>query len=156
MYRGKDFLPPTVASALAERQEMTKQIQDVEEKVRVGPTAVLVAEEKEMAGHGAKPVDEEKEVGGLEAVPVAEKKEVRGPEEAAVPMTEEKEALAGSLAEFYEAQARWGIHISAEEREKMIEEASRAKRAKVIRRLEHKAAIVSTSCLVFNWNIIFG
>ncbi|KAK6124981.1 hypothetical protein DH2020_041255 [Rehmannia glutinosa] len=97
MYRGKDFIPPSVATALAEREEMTKQIQDVEEKVRVGP--------------------------------------------AAAPVAEEKEAQAGTLAEFYEAQARWGTDISAEEREMMIEEASRAKRAKVIRRLEHKIAI---------------
>lgn len=99
MYRGKDFLPPTVADALAERQEMTKQIQDVEEKVRVGPVAL--------------------------------------------PVSEEKGALAGTLAEFYEAQARWGTEISAEQREKMIEEASRAKHGRVIRRLDHKLAIVS-------------
>ncbi|KAI3455423.1 hypothetical protein Pfo_012086 [Paulownia fortunei] len=97
MYRGKDFLPPSVATALAEREEMTKQIQDVEEKVRGGP--------------------------------------------AAAPVAEEKEAQAGTLAEFYEAQARWGTDISAEERENMIEEASRANRARVIRRLEHKIAI---------------
>ncbi|KAG8379941.1 hypothetical protein BUALT_Bualt07G0142000 [Buddleja alternifolia] len=97
MYRGKDFVPPTVATVLAEREEMTKQIQDVEEKVRGGT--------------------------------------------AAVPVTEEKEALAGTLAEFYEAQARWGTEISAEERKKMIEEEARAKRAKVIRRLEHKIAL---------------
>lgn len=101
MYRGKDFLPPSVASVLAERQEMTKQIQDVEEKVRVGP--------------------------------------------AALPVAEGKEALAGTLAEFYEAQARWGAEVSAEERTKMIEEASRAAHAKVIRRLEHKVALVSIS-----------
>ncbi|KAH6820974.1 CRS1 / YhbY domain-containing protein [Perilla frutescens var. hirtella] len=103
MYRGKDFLPPTVASALAERQEMTKQIQDVEEKVRGGPVAL--------------------------------------------PVSEEKGALAGTLAEFYEAQARWGTEISAEEREKMIEEASRAKHERVIRRLEHKLAIAQAKKL---------
>ncbi|KAL0342026.1 UNVERIFIED_CONTAM: CRM-domain containing factor CFM3, chloroplastic/mitochondrial [Sesamum calycinum] len=100
MYRGKDFVSPSVAAALAERQEMTKQIQDIEEKVRGGPVAV--------------------------------------------PVAEEKEALAGTLAEFYEAQARWGTTISAEEREKMIEEASRANRDRVIRRFEHKIAIVSS------------
>ncbi|KAL6568147.1 hypothetical protein OROHE_003831 [Orobanche hederae] len=104
MYRGKDFLPPTVATALAERQEMAKQVQDVEEKVRVGPAA-------------------------------------------ATPAAEENEAQAGTLAEFYEAQARWGMNISAEERERMIEEASRAKHAKVIRRLEHKLAISQTKKL---------
>ncbi|KAL3824355.1 hypothetical protein ACJIZ3_020384 [Penstemon smallii] len=103
MYRGKDFLPPSVATALEERQEITKQIQDVEEKVR----------------------------GGTVSAPVAE----------------EKEALAGTLAEFYEAKARWGTEISAEDREKMIEEASRAKRDKVIRRLEHKVSIAQTKKL---------
>ncbi|KAL6497034.1 hypothetical protein OROGR_028963 [Orobanche gracilis] len=104
MYRGKDFLPPTVATALAERQEMAKQVQDVEEKIRVGPPA-------------------------------------------ATPAAEEKEAQAGTLAEFYEVQARWGMNISAEERERMTEEASRAKHAKVIRRLEHKLAISQTKKL---------
>ncbi|XP_047337737.1 CRM-domain containing factor CFM3, chloroplastic/mitochondrial-like [Impatiens glandulifera] len=34
IYRGKDFLPTSVATALAERTEMTNQVQDVEEKVR--------------------------------------------------------------------------------------------------------------------------
>ncbi|KAK4395257.1 CRM-domain containing factor CFM3, chloroplastic/mitochondrial [Sesamum angolense] len=103
MYRGKDFVSPSVAAALAERQEMTKQIQDIEEKVRGGPVAV--------------------------------------------PVAEEKEALAGTLAEFYEAQARWGTDISAEEREKMIEEASRANRDRVIRRFEHKIAIAQAKKL---------
>ncbi|KAL2543836.1 CRS1/YhbY (CRM) domain-containing protein [Forsythia ovata] len=98
IYRGKDFLSPTVAAALAERQEITKQKQDVEEKVRSGPAE-------------------------------------------AVSVVEDKEALAGTLAEFYEAQARWGRDISAEEREKMKEEASRANSIKVIKRLEHKLAI---------------
>lgn len=102
MYRGKDFLPPTVAAALTERQEMTKQTQDAEEKVR-----------------------------GVPIEPVA--------------TIGEGEALAGTLAEFYEAQARWGREISVEEREKMKEEASRAKTARVVKRLEHKLAIVSIS-----------
>ncbi|GFP99927.1 chloroplastic group iia intron splicing facilitator crs1 chloroplastic [Phtheirospermum japonicum] len=105
MYRGKDFLPPGVTTVLAERQEMAKQVQDVEEKVRVGPAAAAAAAAT------------------------------------ATPLAEEKEAQAGTLAEFYEAQARWGIDITAEDRERMIEEASRAKRAKVIRRLEHKVAL---------------
>lgn len=112
MYRGKDFLPPTVASALAERQEMTKQIQDVEEKVRGGP------------------------------VPL--------------PVSEDKGALAGTLAEFYEAQARWGTEVSADEQKKMIEEASRAKHERVIRRLEHKLAIVSVSYLLMSLWIILS
>ncbi|XP_008787651.2 CRM-domain containing factor CFM3, chloroplastic/mitochondrial isoform X2 [Phoenix dactylifera] len=34
IYRGKDFLPTSVASALAERQELTRNIQDLEEKAR--------------------------------------------------------------------------------------------------------------------------
>ncbi|KAE8709675.1 hypothetical protein F3Y22_tig00110328pilonHSYRG00126 [Hibiscus syriacus] len=35
IYRGKDFLPPSVPAALAERQDLTKQIQDAEEKLLV-------------------------------------------------------------------------------------------------------------------------
>lgn len=101
-YRGKDFLPPTVAAALAERQEITKQIQDVEEKTRSGP---------------AEPA----------------------------PLATDAQAVAGTLAEFYEAQARWGREISDEEREKMLKEAARAKIDRVVKRLEHKLELVSVS-----------
>lgn len=100
-YRGKDFLPTSVAAALAERQELTKQVQDVEEKMRI------------------KAID------------------------AASSGAEEGQALAGTLAEFYEAQARWGREISAEEREKMIEEDSKAKNARLVKRIEHKLGVVS-------------
>lgn len=34
IYRGKDFLPTSVAAALAEREELTKDIQNLEEKRR--------------------------------------------------------------------------------------------------------------------------
>ncbi|CAI0400946.1 unnamed protein product [Linum tenue] len=98
IFRGKDFLPANVASQLAERQEMTKQIQDNEEKLR----------------------------SNLEASPSG--KEGEG------------NALAGTLAEFYEAQARWGRDTSVEEHEKMVEEAAKAKTARLVRRIEHKLA----------------
>ncbi|KAI3411394.1 uncharacterized protein J3R85_018024 [Psidium guajava] len=98
IYRGKDFLPPTVATALSERQELAKQIQDVEEKLRTGT------------------VD-------------------------AAPSKEDGHALAGTLAEFYEAQARWGRDISTEEREKMIKEASKSKSVRLFKRIEHKLAL---------------
>lgn len=97
-YRGKDFVPPTVAAALAERQELTKQIQDVEEQTRSGPAEVA-------------------------------------------PLTTDGQAVAGTLAEFYEAQARWGREISAEERERMLQEAAMAKTARVVKRFEHKLEI---------------
>ncbi|XP_065860724.1 CRM-domain containing factor CFM3, chloroplastic/mitochondrial [Euphorbia lathyris] len=99
IYRGKDFLPTSVAAALAERQELTKQIQDAEEKERNR---------------------------GVEATSSGEVKE---------------KALAGTLAEFYEAQAQWGREISAEERERMMEDASRAKTARIMKRIEHKLYI---------------
>ncbi|KAG4172327.1 hypothetical protein ERO13_A12G266500v2 [Gossypium hirsutum] len=105
IYRGKDFLPTNVAAALAERQDLTKQIQDAEEKLRI------------------------------KAVEPAQSGEDKG------------QAPAGTLAEFYEAQARWGRDISAEEREKMIEEASKAKHAKLIKRVEHKLAIAQAKKL---------
>ncbi|XP_049396994.1 CRM-domain containing factor CFM3, chloroplastic/mitochondrial isoform X2 [Solanum stenotomum] len=103
-YRGKDFVPPTVAAVLAERQELTKQIQDVEEQTRSGPAKVA-------------------------------------------PLTTDGQAVAGSLAEFYEAQARWGREISAEERERMLKEAAMAKTARVVKRLEHKFEISQTKKL---------
>eukprot|EP00262_Sarcandra_glabra_P001460 TRINITY_DN1157_c1_g1_i1.p1 TRINITY_DN1157_c1_g1~~TRINITY_DN1157_c1_g1_i1.p1 ORF type:complete len:837 (-),score=186.18 TRINITY_DN1157_c1_g1_i1:389-2899(-) len=96
IYRGKDFVPTTVATALAERQELTKEIQDVEEKARSG--AVVATRMEKVEG----------------------------------------QALAGTLAEFHEAQARWGREISAEEHKKMKEEASRAKSIKLVERIEHK------------------
>ncbi|GLU13004.1 hypothetical protein SLE2022_296540 [Rubroshorea leprosula] len=105
IYRGKDFLPTTVAAALTERQEMTKQIQDVEEKARTGAI-------------GAAPSDENK-----------------------------GQALAGTLAEFYEAQARWGREISSQEHEKMIEEASKAKSVRLVKRIEHKLFVAQAKKL---------
>ncbi|CAN6717506.1 unnamed protein product [Malus baccata var. baccata] len=105
IYRGKDFVPTSVAAALSERQELTKQVQDVEEKVRI------------------------------KAIDAASSGAVEG------------QALAGTLAEFYEAQARWGREISAEEREKMIEEDSRAKNAKLVRRIEHKLGVAQAKKL---------
>ncbi|CAL2262274.1 unnamed protein product [Prunus armeniaca] len=104
-YRGKDFLPTSVAAALAERQELTKQVQDVEEKMRI------------------KAID------------------------AASSGAEEGQALAGTLAEFYEAQARWGREISAEERERMIEEDSKAKNARLVKRIEHKLGVAQAKKL---------
>ncbi|XP_050238832.1 CRM-domain containing factor CFM3, chloroplastic/mitochondrial [Mercurialis annua] len=105
IYRGKDFLPTSVAAVLAERQELTKQIQDVEEKVRIR---------------------------GVETVSSGE---------------EEGKPLAGTLAEFYQAQARWGKDVSAEEREKMIEDDSRAKRARMVKKIEHKLAVAQAKKL---------
>lgn len=101
IYRGKDFLPTSVASALVERQEMTKQIQDVEEQVRNRTVEASL-------------------------------------------MVEGGQAQAGTLAEFYEAQARWGRETSNEEREKMIEEASRTEHARAVKRMEHKLNIAQT------------
>ncbi|XVF09595.1 hypothetical protein REPUB_Repub07fG0107400 [Reevesia pubescens] len=105
IYRGKDFLPTSVAAALAERQELTKQIQDGEEKVRI------------------------------RVVEPSQSGEDKG------------QAPAGTLAEFYEAQSRWGRDISAEEREKMIEEASKAKHARLVKRVEHKLAVAQAKKL---------
>ncbi|KAJ0249160.1 EMB1865 [Hirschfeldia incana] len=96
IYRGKDFLPSSVAATLAERQELTKEIQDVEEKVR--------------------------------------NRDI----EATQPVGDKVPAEAGTLAEFYEAQARWGKEITPDHREMMIEEASRVASARVVKRIQHK------------------
>lgn len=121
IYRGKDFLPTTVAAALAERQQLAKQVQDVEEKVRV------------------QDVEEKLRNGVVDAVPSSE---------------EGGQALAGTLAEFYEAQARWGREITAEERQKMIEEDSMAKNVRRVKRIEHKLAIVSLLLLLWKFNFL--
>ncbi|KAL9670446.1 hypothetical protein QQ045_007998 [Rhodiola kirilowii] len=105
IYRGKDFLPTSVAAALAERQELAKQVQDVEEIVRAPPTEVVPSNVDE--GHAA----------------------------------------AGTLAEFYEAQARWGREITADEREKMIKDASIANTNREVRRTEHKLELAQAKKL---------
>ncbi|KAF3438566.1 hypothetical protein FNV43_RR21329 [Rhamnella rubrinervis] len=114
IYRGKDFLPTGVATALAERQQLAKQVQDVEEKVRV------------------QEVEQKLQSGAVDAIPLGE---------------EGGHALAGTLAEFYEAQARWGREISSEERQKMIEEDSMAKNVRRVRQIEHKLAIAQAKKL---------
>ncbi|OIW03640.1 hypothetical protein TanjilG_22297 [Lupinus angustifolius] len=96
IYRGKDFVPTSVASILAEREDLSKQVQDVEEKVRFGAADATPSGQDEATPH------------------------------------------AGSLAEFYEVQARWGRDLSAEEREKMMEEAAKAKSLRIVRQIEHK------------------
>ncbi|XP_074589741.1 chloroplastic group IIA intron splicing facilitator CRS1, chloroplastic-like [Curcuma longa] len=99
IYRGKDFIPASVATALAEREELTKEIQDAEEQLRKR----IIGEPSVNAPEGDAPV--------------------------------------GTLAEFLEAQARWGRHISTEERDAMKEEASRYKTTKLFKRVEHKLSI---------------
>lgn len=103
IYRGKDFLPSSVAVAVLERQELTKKIQDAEENARTVSSEAT--------------------------------------------SYENEYALAGTLAEFYEAQAMWGREISVEEREKMREEASTARSVKEVKRVEHKLTLVSISSL---------
>ncbi|RDX82468.1 CRM-domain containing factor CFM3, chloroplastic/mitochondrial, partial [Mucuna pruriens] len=102
IYRGKDFVPTSVAAVLAEREELTKQVQDDEEKVRYR---------------------------AVDAIPSGQG---------------EATAQAGTLAEFYEAQARWGREISTEEREKMVKEAAKAKTLKLVRQIEHKLSLAQT------------
>lgn len=101
IYRGKDFVPTSVAAVLAERQELTKQVQDAEEKVRCRTVDKTLSGEDDANGQ------------------------------------------AGSLAEFYEAQARWGRDISNKEREKMMKEATEAKNVRLIKKVELKLASVS-------------
>ncbi|XP_054819893.1 CRM-domain containing factor CFM3A, chloroplastic/mitochondrial-like isoform X2 [Prosopis cineraria] len=54
---------------------------------------------------------------------------------------------AGSLAEFYEAQAQWGRDVSAEEHEKMMEEAAKAENIKLVKKIEHKLAVAQAKKL---------
>lgn len=89
--------------------------------------AEVLAERQELVNQ-VQEVEENLRCGSVDAIPSEEN---------------EATALAGSLAEFYEAQARWGRDISAEEREKMMEEAAEAKSIKLIKKVEHKLAVVS-------------
>ncbi|MED6132136.1 hypothetical protein PIB30_016348 [Stylosanthes scabra] len=60
---------------------------------------------------------------------------------------DEATTQAGSLAEFHEAQARWGRDISTEEREKIINEAAKAKKVRLFRKDERKLALAQTKRL---------
>ncbi|PKA61453.1 Chloroplastic group IIA intron splicing facilitator CRS1, chloroplastic [Apostasia shenzhenica] len=106
IYRGKDFLPASVATALAERQQLTKDIQDAEEKSRNSLVAQTCFDNNL-----------------------------------------EEHALAGTLAEFQEAQARWGRVITADERDVMKQEASRSAAAKMFKKIEHKLYIAQAKKL---------
>ncbi|KAL6010881.1 hypothetical protein ACLOJK_001323 [Asimina triloba] len=136
IYRGKDFVPTSVAAALAERQELTKEIQDVEEKARIGAVGPLnattsLSERLEMMGVNTDTEEKtDQEAGAITHVGVVE-----------------GQPAAGSLAEFLEAQARWGREISTEAREKMKQEVSRAKTMKMFRRVEHKLAVAQAKKL---------
>uniref|UniRef100_A0ACD5T7N3 Uncharacterized protein n=1 Tax=Avena sativa TaxID=4498 RepID=A0ACD5T7N3_AVESA len=99
IYRGKDFLPTSVAAALAEREELTKDIQNIEEQRR--SISIVQSPEDGFDGH----------------------------------------ALVGTLAEFQEAQARWGRDVTSKEQEKMKEASLRSEKEKLFRRLEHKFSI---------------
>ena len=91
-----------MAAVLAEREELTKDIQNMEEQRR----NILIAQ----------PPDD-----GFDG-----------------------HALVGTLAEFQEAQARWGREVTAKEQEEMKEASSRSEKQKLYRKLEHKLYIVST------------
>ncbi|KAF5733989.1 CRS1 / YhbY domain-containing protein [Tripterygium wilfordii] len=131
MHRGKDFLPTNVAAVLSEREQLTKQIQDVEEKVRrrVEAAAPVAREASTKQIHD---VEEEEQNRGFETASTHENV---------------GNAPAGTLAEFYEAQTRWGRDVSVEEREKMFEEASKAKTAGIVKRIEHKLAVAQAKKL---------
>ncbi|KAI5020034.1 CRM-domain containing factor CFM3, chloroplastic/mitochondrial [Hordeum vulgare subsp. vulgare] len=99
IYRGKDFLPTSVAAALAEREELTKDIQNLEEQRR--SISIEHSPEDGFEGH----------------------------------------ALVGTLAEFQEAQARWGRNVTSKEQQEMKEASFRSEKEKLFRRLEHKLSI---------------
>ncbi|KAM4106660.1 hypothetical protein ACB094_04G082000 [Castanea mollissima] len=142
MYRGKDFVPTSVAAVLAERQELAKRVQDVEEEVRCGPVGAVQSDEddKQALPTGAAAALAQRQDLAKQSQVVEDKVQCEAVD--VVQAGEDQEqALAGTLAEFYEAQARWGREISAEEREKMIEEASKSKNARLVKRIEHKLAI---------------
>lgn len=97
IYRGKDFLPPLVATVLAEKAAEAKVHQDEEEIARSEAAAAVQARA---------------DVGT---------------------------SIAGTLAETFEAQAKW--MMDSEEQEKMRAAAAEAKRAEAVRRVQRKLAI---------------
>ncbi|KAJ8641659.1 hypothetical protein MRB53_018353 [Persea americana] len=136
MYRGKDFVPTSVAAVLAERQELAKDIQAIEEKARIAPahpTNVTAAfnERQELTEDRQ---DLEEKAHGI-AVEVARTGVVEG------------RALAGTLAESLEAQKRWGREITPHDHQKMKEAAAKAKTTKMVKEIEHKLALAQAKKL---------
>ena len=122
IYRGKDFLPTSVAVALIERQELAKDVQDLEEKVRT--------KELNPSDIGTDLEDEDTSMNNIRNAEIEASFSPNG------------HALAGTLAEFQEAQAQWGREVTVEEQEQMKQEVSRIKISKMVKRLEHKLSLV--------------
>ncbi|XP_057812790.2 CRM-domain containing factor CFM3, chloroplastic/mitochondrial isoform X2 [Cryptomeria japonica] len=99
IYRGKDFLSPTVSAALMEKETLARELQDEEEMARSKASSVIL--------------------NGLEEAEVVH-------------------SVAGTLAESLEAKSRWSKDIDSKEREKMIIEAAKARKADIARRIERK------------------
>ncbi|CAA6661328.1 unnamed protein product [Spirodela intermedia] len=136
IYRGKDFLPTSVAAALAERQELAKDIQDLEEKVRTKDfDSSDVGTNLKTEEESTKEIEHAKEESGCSLHGESHMERVNG------------HALAGTLAEFQQAQAQWGREVSVEEQEQMKEEAFRMKIAKMVKRLEHKLSLAEAKKL---------
>ncbi|XP_057447041.1 CRM-domain containing factor CFM3, chloroplastic/mitochondrial isoform X2 [Lotus japonicus] len=144
IYRGKDFVPTDVAAVLAERQELTKQVQDVEEKVRCRAVDATSGQGEATTPAGAAVLAERQEL-TEQVQDVEEKVHCRAVD--ATSGQGESTTPAGSLAEFYEAKARWGRDISTEEREKMKEEVANAKTVKLVRHTEHKLSLAQAKKL---------
>ncbi|CAM6091463.1 unnamed protein product [Calypogeia fissa] len=99
LYRGKDFLPPSVAAVLEERRAMTSELQEEEEKARLLPSSTEVS------------------------------------------YTSVESSISGTLAETLEAKANWERLQNSEEQLKVAEEARKAQRREVSRRIHRKVAI---------------
>lgn len=89
--------------------------------------AAVLAERQELVNQ-VQDVEEKMRSGAVDATPWGE---------------DEATTQAGSLTEFYEAQARWGRDISTEEHERMMEEAVKAKSIKLVKKVRHKLSVVS-------------
>ncbi|MQL77590.1 hypothetical protein Taro_010002 [Colocasia esculenta] len=132
IYRGKDFLPPCVAAALAEQEELAKDIQDLEEKVR-RKDFVRTSDATGTKSEEDLKEDIQDDKGSLPGE--THRENVNG------------KSQAGTFAEFQEAQSRWGREISAEQQQRMREEASRIQNAKIFKRLEHKLSLAQSKKL---------
>lgn len=137
IYRGKDFLPTSVAAALAERQELAKDIQDLEEKVRTKDFDSSDVRTNLKIEESTEEIEHAQEEPGCSPHRESHVERVNG------------HALAGTLAEFQQAQAQWGREVSVEEQAQMKEEASRIKIVKMVKRLEHKLSLVSRFAIFF-------
>ncbi|KAL5988968.1 CRM-domain containing factor cfm3, chloroplastic/mitochondrial [Asimina triloba] len=110
-YRGKDFLSPDLAEALLERKRLAQSLQDEEEQARLRASSSVI------------PNLETSEQTSISGAGIA------------------GAAVAGTLGETLDADARWGKRLDDDHRNKMMRAAEAEKHTDLVRKLESRLSL---------------